>query len=68
MELIQTAGKEVIMILLDVLDDCEGHKSRLKQLKTVREIKEGVKLVFNKLRNTLTAKGLKPMEVIKQGF
>jgi molecular chaperone GrpE len=31
-------------------------------------LKEGVQLVFNKLRNTLQAKGLKPMETIGTEF
>jgi molecular chaperone GrpE len=34
----------------------------------VREIKEGVLLVFNKFRNILQSRGLKPMETINQEF
>src|SRR5688572_8376218 len=61
-ELIQTAGKEVINDLLDVLDDSERAQKQLEETDDVQQIKEGVQLVFNKLRNTLTAKGLKPIE------
>ena len=32
------------------------------------QIKEGIKLVFNKLRNTLQQKGLKAMESVQQDF
>jgi len=65
-ELIQTAGKEVIVDLLEVLDDCERAE---KQMSSVDEqSKEGVILVFNKLKSLLTAKGLKPMETINKEF
>ena len=65
-ELIQTAGKEVIIDMLEVLDDCERAE---KQVNTLDEkAKEGVMLVFNKLKGLLTAKGLKPMETINKEF
>ncbi len=66
MDLIQTAGKEVIVDLLEVLDDCERAE---KQMSTLDDkAKEGVMLVFNKLKSLLTAKGLKPMETINEEF
>ena len=66
MDLIQTAGKEVIVDLLEVLDDCERAE---KQLGTLGDqSKEGVMLVFNKLRNLLAPRGLKPMETINKDF
>ena len=65
-ELIQTAGKEVIVDMLEVLDDCERAE---KQMSTLDErAKEGVMLVFNKLKSLLTAKGLKPMKTINKEF
>jgi molecular chaperone GrpE len=68
MELIQTAGREVITDLLDVLDDCDRAQKQIEQNEENTEIKEGVMLVFSKLRNTLFARGLKPMETIHQPF
>lgn len=67
-ELIQTAGKDVITSLLDVLDDCERAQQQLENTPGSDAIKEGVLLVFNKLRNTLSARGLKPMESKGQDF
>lgn len=67
-EMIQTAGKDVITDLLDVLDDSERAQEQLAKTEDIAQIKEGVNLVFNKLRNTLTAKGLKPMEAVKADF
>ena len=51
LELIQTAGKEVIVQLLEVLDDAERAQRQMEQSKEGKALKEGVQLVFNKLRN-----------------
>jgi molecular chaperone GrpE len=67
-ELMQTAGKEVITSLLDVLDDCDRAEKQIQQSEDVAQMKEGVQLVFNKLRNNLQAKGLKAMESIATEF
>ncbi|MEO7312431.1 MAG: nucleotide exchange factor GrpE [Chitinophagaceae bacterium] len=67
-ELIQTAGREVISSLLDVMDDCDRAEKVMNSSDDVTVIKEGVQLVFNKLRNTLQAKGLKPMETVHTEF
>src|SRR5215217_2417096 len=58
-ETIQTAGKDVITDMLDVLDDSERAQAQLEKTDDITQIREGVSLVFNKLRNTLAAKGLK---------
>jgi len=67
-ELVQTAGREVIVDLLDVLDDSERAQKQLESTDDVQQIKEGVQLVFSKLRSILVAKGLKPMEALNQPF
>ncbi|WP_127131920.1 nucleotide exchange factor GrpE [Pseudoflavitalea rhizosphaerae] len=68
LELIQTAGKDVIVSLLDVLDDCDRAEKTLETQEDNPAIREGVQLVFAKLRNTLAAKGLKPMQTIGTEF
>ena len=68
LEIRQTAGKEVITSLLDVLDDCERAEKQLQNAENIDQIKEGVQLVFNKLRSTLQARGLKPMKSIHTDF
>ncbi len=67
-ELMQTAGKEVITSMLDVLDDCDRAEKQMQSTNDLTQIKEGVQLVFNKLRTTLTSKGLKAMESVKTEF
>jgi molecular chaperone GrpE len=61
-ELIKTAGEDVIKSLLDVLDDSERAAMQLENSNDLTAIKEGVSLVFVKLKNTLQSKGLKAME------
>lgn len=67
-EQMQTAGKDVIVDLLEVLDDCDRAQKQMETSEDVAIIKDGVLLVFNKLRNSLQAKGVKPMETIHQEF
>ena len=67
-ELMQTAGKDVINDMLVVVDDAERAQKQLESTDDVNQIKEGVTLVFNKLRSVLQAKGLKPMDTIGKEF
>ena len=67
-ELIQTAGKDVIVSLLDVLDDCDRAEKQLQSSDDIAVQKEGIQLVFNKLRSSLQSKGVKAMESINADF
>ena len=67
-EMIQTAGRDVIADLLDVMDDSERAQKQMETTDDVQQIKEGVQLVFTKLRNILTAKGLKPIDALNKDF
>ncbi len=67
-ELMQTAGKDVIVSLLDVLDDSERAQKQIETSMDVNANKEGVMLVFNKLRSSLQSRGLKAMESIQKEF
>ncbi len=67
-ELIQTAGRDVITDMLNVLDDCDRAQKQLDASDDVLSIKEGVMLVFTKLRNTLLARGVKAMETLGHEF
>jgi molecular chaperone GrpE len=67
-ELIQTAGRDVISGLLEILDDMDRAQKQSANIDDVQQIKEGVSLIFNKLKNQLQAKGLRPMESIGKDF
>jgi molecular chaperone GrpE len=67
-ELLQTAGKEIIVSLLAVLDDFDRANKAMENAVDVAPIKEGVALVHNKLKGLLVQKGLKDMESINTPF
>ncbi len=67
-ELRQTAGKEIIQSLLDVLDDAERAEKQLEKSGDVQQFAEGALLIFNKFKKTLESKGLKKMESLDTGF
>ncbi len=66
-ELHQTAGKEMIIALLDVMDDCDRAENEIKKSEP-KESNEGTLLVFNKLRNLLLQKGVQEMESLNTEF
>jgi len=66
-ELSQTAGKEIIISLLDVLDDCDRAEKQLQQENNTKDL-SGVLLVFSKLRNLLQSRGLRVMESLHTEF
>ncbi|MBE9666046.1 nucleotide exchange factor GrpE [Mucilaginibacter boryungensis] len=61
-ELLQTAGKEVIVAMLPVLDDFERAIKAMENSTDVNAVKEGVALVQHKFKSILAQKGLKEME------
>lgn len=68
LELIQTAGKDVIGSLLEVLDDCERAEKQVQGAKDLAAVQEGLALVFNKLKSILQQKGLRPMDAVGVDF
>ena len=67
-EIRQTAGKEIIVSLLDVIDDSERAEKQLENSGDVQQFAEGALLIFNKLKKTLEAKGLKQMNSVHTDF
>jgi molecular chaperone GrpE len=67
-ELIQTAGRDVIQSMLEVMDDCDRAEKQLQTSEDLQQIKQGIQLVFTKLRNTLQAKGVKEMKSVGEEF
>jgi len=67
-ELRQTAGKEIIISLLDVLDDMDRAEKQLQESDSDKTLKEGIMLVFDKFRKTLQSKGLKAINTFHTEF
>lgn len=67
-ELLQTAGKDVIISMLPVLDDFDRANKATENATDISAIREGVQLVHTKLKSILVQKGLKEMESINTVF
>lgn len=67
-ELRQTAGKEIIISMLDILDDMDRAEEQLKESNVDSAISDGVLLVFDKFRKTLQSRGLKQIETLHSDF
>lgn len=65
-EIIQTAGKEVIISLLPVIDDFE--RAIKVDTQDFEGYKEGIKLIYHKFNATLESKGLKAIQSIGNPF
>lgn len=66
-ELIQTAGKDIIVSMLDILDDMDRAEEQMEKNKETHA-NEGVILVFNKFRRLLESKGLKAIKTLNTDF
>jgi molecular chaperone GrpE len=61
-ELFRTAGKDILVSMLPVLDDLDRALAEISKTKE-EELKKGVLLISNKLKEALKAKGLGEVEV-----
>lgn len=62
LDLIATASAGVLKDMLTVLDDFERAIANNENVSDIEAVKEGFKLIHNKFKSTLEAKGLKAME------
>jgi len=67
-ELIQSAGKDVITKLLSTVDDFDRALKAMETATDVESIKTGIEIVNNKFRQTLEHQGLKEMDVVGKEF
>lgn len=68
LDMLQSAGKEVIFNLLTILDDFERALKAMEAADNADAIKEGIRLVYQKLHKILLQKGLKEMVSIGETF
>ena len=62
LELARTAGEELIIDLLPVLDDFERAVKSAEETNDCQAVKEGMQLIHNKLYGILNKKGLNPID------
>ena len=67
-ELIKTAAEDVFKSVLPVIDDFERAIKANESVNDANPIKEGIALIYNKLKNTTQSKGLTSYDSIGQEF
>lgn len=65
LELSKRGGSEIMESVIPVLDDFERALTNMQNAEDLKAVKEGVELIYNKLKNNLQGKGLQPMESAK---
>lgn len=68
LELVGSAGKEILMGILPVVDDCERALQVLRQSDAGDAAIEGTELIYNKLTGFLKSKGMEKIEAKGQDF
>jgi len=68
MELTKTAGADILVNILPVMDDFERALSSMQQAKDIEPVKDGVLLIFNKFKEFLKQRGVKEIEAKEKDF
>ena len=67
-DIIKTAGEEVFKAFLPIIDDFERAIKANEKVENLETIKEGIQLIYTKLRNNISQKGLVAFECIGKDF
>jgi len=67
-EWIKESGKDVVQSLIPVLDDFERALKQMESAKDSVAMKEGVKLIYQKLKSNLEQKGLTSFDSVGEDF
>ena len=62
------AGSDVFLTILPIIDDMERAIKSSENTTDVEAIKEGIKLIFSKLKSSTESKGLMPMNATGKDF
>lgn len=68
LDLVKSAGEDILKGILPVLDDCERAIEQLEKTEASTFEKEGTGLIYNKLRSYVKSCGLEEMEVKGKEF
>lgn len=67
-DLIQTGGEDVFKAVLPIIDDFERAIKSNAETTDVKAVNDGVNLIYNKLKSTMTQKGLEEMKSVGEPF
>src|SRR6056297_1899306 len=68
MELAKSAGEDILVNILPVMDDFERGLESIDKAKEVDAIKDGVLLIYNKFKEFLKQRGVKAIEAKEKEF
>lgn len=68
LELIKSAGKDILIEFLPIVDNLERAKKSVEETKDIDALKEGVELIFKHLTGFLKQKGIKEIEAKGKEF
>ena len=67
-DIIRSAGEDVFKAIIPTIDDFERAIKANENVTDATPIKEGIALIYNKLKNTCTSKGLEAMDSVGKPF
>lgn len=68
MELIKSAGEDVLVKILPVMDNFERALQSMEKAKDIPALREGVELIYSNFKDFLLQNGVKEMECINADF
>ena len=68
MELLKSAGEDILVNLLPVMDDFERGLDSIEKAKDIDAVKEGVQLIYNKFGDFLKQRGIKEIDAKEKDF
>jgi molecular chaperone GrpE len=68
MELTKTAGEDILVNILPVMDDFERALGSIDQAKEISAVKEGIQLIYTKFKEFLKQRGVKEIEAKEKEF
>jgi molecular chaperone GrpE len=68
MEMIKSAGEDIFMNFLPIINNLERAKKSVDQAKEIEPVKEGIDLIFKSIFDFLSSRGLKEIDAVGKEF
>ena len=68
MELMKSAGEDIFLNILPVIDNFERALNSIKDAKDIEAVKEGINLIYTNFKEFMTQRGIKEIEAVGEAF
>jgi molecular chaperone GrpE len=68
MEQGKMATADVFLSFIPIIDDLERALKSAEEAKDLKSVQEGIRLIYSKVKNVTSSKGLKPIEALGKSF